>query len=82
MLKNITRLEHTIGDKVYHFTCDSDSPLPHVKEALFQFLKDVGNIEDQTRAAQEALKKSQEAPAAVSVPCADEPCCDSQLGCK
>lgn len=62
MLKNITRLEHVIGDKVYHLTCDADSPLEHVKDALFQFTKFVGQIEDNIKAAQEkqAAEKAKE----------------------
>ncbi len=52
MLKNITRLEHKVGERLYHFTCDPDSPLSHVKECLFQFLKYVGQLEDQAKANQ------------------------------
>lgn len=59
MLKNISRLEHKIEDKVYHFVCDCDSPLSQVKESLFQFLKYVGHIEDQVKTHEEA-NKSQE----------------------
>ncbi len=56
MLKNISRLENKINDKTYQFLCDMDSPLPEVKEALFQFVKYVGQIEDQIRAKQEQDK--------------------------
>ena len=60
MLKNISRLEHKIGERIYHLTCDADSPLGEVKETLFEFLKFVGRIEDTERAKQaeadEALK--------------------------
>lgn len=52
MLKNVSRLEQKIGDRIYHLTCDTDSPLTDVKEVLFQFLKYVGHIEDQIKAAQ------------------------------
>jgi hypothetical protein len=60
MLKNIIRLEHSVGNKVYHFLCDNDSPLDHVKEALFQFTKYAGQIEDQMKTQQEQIKKAQE----------------------
>jgi len=60
MLKNLSRLEHVIGDKVYHFVCDNDSPLNEVKEALFQFLKYVGQIEDSVKAQQEKAAKEKE----------------------
>ena len=53
MLKNINRLEYVIEGKVYHFMCDMDSPLHNVKEALFQFIKYVGSIEDVIKKAQE-----------------------------
>lgn len=58
MLKNIVRLEFVILDKVYHFTCDSDSPIEHIKEALFQCQKYVGSVEDQIK-AQMAQKKEE-----------------------
>jgi len=52
MLKNISRLECQIGEKLYQFYCDVDSPLTDVKEAIFQFQKYVGMIEDQVREMQ------------------------------
>jgi hypothetical protein len=60
MLKNISRLEQKIGERIYHLLCDSDSPLVEVKEALFQFTKYVGSIEDAVK-AQEEQKKAEEA---------------------
>lgn len=54
MIKNITRLEHKIGDKVYHFLCDQDSPIHEVKEALLQFISfatQVANASAQTKVA-------------------------------
>jgi hypothetical protein len=50
MLKNISKLEIQVGEKMYHFYCDHDSPIEHVKEALFQFQKYVGQIEDAVKA--------------------------------
>lgn len=52
MLKNISQIEFKIGEKIYHFTCDQDAPLEHVKEVLFQLLKFVGQIEDQIKSMQ------------------------------
>ncbi len=46
MLKNVSQLELTIDEKTYRFTCDMDSPLEQVKEAIFQFLKYIGQVED------------------------------------
>lgn len=60
MIKNISRLECKVGEKIYHLTCDVDSPIEHVKEALFQFQKYIGQLEDQIKAQQEQQKLSEE----------------------
>lgn len=60
MLKNLSGLTHKIGERAFHLMCDSDSPLNEVKDALFQFLKYVGQIEDAVKAQQE--KSAAEAP--------------------
>lgn len=56
MLSDLKRLEHKIGDKIYHFTCAPDSPLADVKEALVQFLGYINNLEStlKTKAEEEA----------------------------
>lgn len=58
MLKNISRLEHKVGERIFHLFCDCESPLNEVKEALFEFLKYIGKIEDAHKLAQ--LQKEQE----------------------
>jgi hypothetical protein len=50
MLKTIARLEHKIGDKVYHLLCDSDSPISDVKEAISQFMGHVIGVENAVKA--------------------------------
>jgi hypothetical protein len=63
MLKNIIKLEFQIGTKVYHFLCDNDAPIEHAKEALFQFMKYMGQVEDHLKAQleqSEAKKKADE----------------------
>ena len=50
MLKNIVRLEHIVADKAFHFHCDHDASTTMIKEALCQFMKFVGQIEDQVKA--------------------------------
>src|SRR5258708_14140834 len=57
MLKNICKLEVKILEKDFQFLCDNESPLAHVKEALFQFLKYVGQIEDQVKAQTESQQE-------------------------
>jgi len=56
MLKNISKLEVEIENRIYQLLCDNDSPLQHVKGALFQFQKYIGHIEDQAKAQAEAIK--------------------------
>lgn len=34
MLKTIAKLEHKIGDRIYHFICDHDAPLGEIHDAL------------------------------------------------
>lgn len=55
MLKNISQLKVSIDGKDHTYLCENDSQLSHVKEALFQFLKYVGQIEDQVKAQQEKV---------------------------
>lgn len=59
MLKNIVKLEHKVGERIYQFILDNDSPLEHVKEVLFQFQKYIGQIEDQAKAHKEAQAAEQ-----------------------
>jgi hypothetical protein len=71
MLKNLSKLELEIGNKMYQLLCENDSPIEHVKEALFQFQKYIGQIEDQVKATkkaqeEEAKKKEQEKSPEVS----------------
>lgn len=57
MLKNLTRLEAQVAGKVYHLLCDQDSPIEHVKIALFEFVKYIGSIEDAANAAQQKTQE-------------------------
>jgi hypothetical protein len=57
-MKSVTKFEHTISEKLYVFECDPNSPTEHVKEALFQILKEVGHIEDQIKIYLEQQKAS------------------------
>lgn len=59
MHKNLSRLEYVIGNRQYHFYCDSDAQTSEVKEALFQFLKYVGTIEDNFKRDQEQKAESE-----------------------
>lgn len=57
MLKVIAEFEAKVNDKVGRFHLDQDTPLPVAKEMCFQFIKYIGQIEDQIIAEQ---KKQQE----------------------
>lgn len=46
MIRNISKFEIKIGERTYQLLCELDSPLPEAKEALFQFIKHIGQIED------------------------------------
>ena len=60
MLKNIVKLEFMIADKVYYFLCDNDSPIEHIKEAIFQIQKYIGQVEDNVKAQLAAQKEAEE----------------------
>jgi hypothetical protein len=60
MLSNISRLQVQIGTKMYTLLCDVDSPLADVKEAVFQFQKYVGQIEDQVKEMQRQKAEEEE----------------------
>lgn len=62
MLTQISKLEVKIENKVYSFICDQDSPLNQLKEALFQFQKYVGQVEDHVKAQIDAQKVVSDAP--------------------
>lgn len=59
MLKNLSQLEHIIENKICRFICDNDTPIHFVKEALFQFQKYIGHLEDQAKQQQEAQKQAE-----------------------
>lgn len=63
MIKTVAKFEHTIEGRVFHFICENDSPLTHVKDALMKFVQYAGQIEDQAEAAKKAqAEKAAEAP--------------------
>jgi hypothetical protein len=57
MLSQLSVFAHQIENRAFHLLCDPNSPLSHVKEALAQFMKHVGNLEDQIKANAEAQAK-------------------------
>ncbi len=68
MLTSLLQFEHVIADKAYKFLCAPDSPIEHTKEALFQFLKRVGQVEDEIKAKQAQLDAEAAAASSVTAP--------------
>ncbi len=60
MLKNLSGLECQVEERIINLTCDYDCPIPHLKEAIFQFSKFVGQIEDAAKAKQAEENKKNE----------------------
>lgn len=67
MIKTKAQLEHKIGERIFHFLCDNDSPLHEVKEALSQFIGHVTNIENAAKEQQEAAEKKKAEEAGIPV---------------
>jgi hypothetical protein len=51
MVKYCAKIEVEVNNRKYLLTCDVDSPINDVKEALFQISKHVGSIEDMAKSA-------------------------------
>jgi len=63
MIKNITRLEYKIGERIYHLLCDMDCSTVEIKEVCSQILAHMVQIEkhaSELRAAQEESAKDVE----------------------
>ncbi len=60
MIKNLTQIEVNIDNKICRLVVDQDTPLTHIKEALFQFQKYIGQIEDAAKKQQEAQVKAED----------------------
>lgn len=60
MLKNLCQLELIITDKTCRFTCDHDTDINIIKEALFQFQKFIGSVEDIAKANKEKEEDKKE----------------------
>ncbi len=56
MLKNVVRFTHSVDGKDGLFFIDYDTPIPSAKEMLCQFLTQLGNIEKDVLAREEARK--------------------------
>ncbi len=53
MLSNLSILKCKVNGNDYQFLCDCNAPTHEIKEALFQFGKFVGQVEDAAKAQEE-----------------------------
>ncbi len=60
MIKHLSGLECKVEERIIKLICDTDCPLSHLKEALFQFSKCIGQIEDAAKNSTETKKVSEE----------------------
>ena len=70
MLKNLAQLEANVEGKAFRFVCDNDSAIGSIKEALFQFQKFIGQMEDAAKAQQstQAAPQTPQEPTAPTEP--------------
>lgn len=61
MIKYLPQLEHFIEQKAFRFIFDNTASIPHIKEALFQFQKFIGQCEDSEK-EKEVAKQASTAP--------------------
>lgn len=63
MINNITKLEVKIGEKVYQFLCEVDSPIGQVHDALSAMkgfvIQKINEAEEASKTAPEATEKSE-----------------------
>jgi hypothetical protein len=60
MLKNLAGLECKVEERIIKLICDPDCPLNHLKEAIFQFTKYIGQLEEYAKQAAEKAKTEQD----------------------
>lgn len=65
MLKNLIQMTHLIEQKAGHFLCEHGTTFAEAKEMLLQFLKQLGQMEDQAAAVAQAAKPAEESPSAT-----------------
>lgn len=71
MFKQLIQFEHTIGEFVAHFMLPPHTPTNIAKDILLEFIKIVGQIEDQGKAAMEAQAAQNKEAEVTSVPVQD-----------
>lgn len=59
MFKSVAKIEHKIGDRIYIFSCENDSPLGEVHDALAKFK---ALVVDMIMKAEQAAKSQETKP--------------------
>lgn len=72
MHKNVTKLETKINGRDYLLYCEMDSPIPDAKEAVFHFIKYLGQVEDAIKKAQEAQEAQKAEVSPIEIKPGDE----------
>lgn len=54
MIKILAQLTYAEAEKVINLTADNDTPIPIIKNALINFMNQIGQIEENIKKAQEA----------------------------
>lgn len=57
MLKHFVKLEHEIEGRLIQLACPPDTSTTHLKLAVFEFLKYIGQVEDAQKSKEEMLKQ-------------------------
>jgi len=73
MIKNFSQLHTQVEGKDIYLNCEASATFPQLKEALFQFQKNVGFIEDQIKEQQAKLEADKKAAEAAEVNIDDKP---------
>ena len=61
MIKNFSHLYANVEGKDFQFNLEHGTSFAQIKEALFQFQKQIGSIEDQAKAQQEKAEADKKA---------------------
>lgn len=59
MIRNISKIEIAVGERIYHFLCEVDSPIGEIHDVLMQMKGLVVQKMNEAHEAHEAMSKSE-----------------------
>ena len=59
MITNIVKFEYVVEGKICQIFLENGTPFPIAKEMAFQFMKELGDLEDRLKNQQEQMKKEE-----------------------